>query len=115
MGDAGEGLSGRTASGGSRASRLDSPGRRSSVLQEISGLIGRLGGKRRSILNPETVSRIRLLRETLGARKTTLNDFELYSTVGTGAFGRVRMVRVKEHVIAEVAEAADPAKPVFKG
>lgn len=45
------------------------------------------------------MGKLRLLRDCLRARKITITDFELFPTVGTGAFGRVRMVRLKEHVI----------------
>lgn len=66
------------------------------VSDAASQALSRFSSKRKSVLEPETLARVRALKENLGGRRMYLNDFELHATVGIGTFGRVRMVKLKD-------------------
>ncbi|CAD7966888.1 unnamed protein product [Amoebophrya sp. A25] len=55
---------------------------------------GLFGGRRRSAENTAEFT-VDGIRSMLQGRSFTLNDFDLRQTVGTGTFGRVRVVKIK--------------------
>lgn len=86
-----------------RATASTASRRRSSIAQVTDAaveILGLLTGKRRtSALDPDVLTRLRLLKESLCTRKMSIADFEVGCTVGIGTFGRVKMVWLKDHVI----------------